>query len=149
MDTHHREDISRTAGVYNSKCNSFELGMGKIFDVCLYCCGFLTFLVDIHLQILIVFFLIYFLLLIKPFHQGHWIPERVPLPVWHFKDQPWGLLQPHDQICSAHCGGKRPGPPAVLLHLTKLRWLRASRHHHHQTRLPCQTAQEAWSCCQR
>lgn len=37
MDIFPREDISHTAGVYNNKCKSFELGIGGIIVVCLYC----------------------------------------------------------------------------------------------------------------
>lgn len=63
--------------------------------------------------------------------------------------RPGGLLQPHDQICSTNGGGKRLGPPALLLHLNRCCRLWALCDDHHKTRVSCQTAEEASRCCQR
>lgn len=149
MDILRRKDVSHTAGIYTSLCKSLELG------ICYE--NFMDYDVRIGIvrndQLLMVLFsshLFPFLLspLIQSFHQANWIPEWVPWSVWHFEVQPSGLLQPHDQVRSAHCGGNRPGPPALLLHLARSCRLWALRHHHHQARVPCQTAQEASSCRQ-
>lgn len=93
MDIFHREDVSHTAGVYKSKCKSFELGIGWIIVVCIYSyenfikyyfpCEIVSY---IHSCIISSpFFSVYFLPLLQSFHQGYWIQEWVPQSVWHFE----------------------------------------------------------------
>lgn len=78
--------------------------------------------------------------LFQSFHQGNWVPQRVPRSVWHFEVRPSGVLQPHDQVRPTQRGGDRPQPPALLLHLAGGCRVRALRHHRHQTGVACQAA---------
>lgn len=78
--------------------------------------------------------------LFQSFHQGNWVPQRVPRSVWHFEVRPSGVLQPHDQVRPPQRGGDRPQPPALLLHLAGGCRVRALCHHRHQTGVACQAA---------